>query len=49
MLRTGCQGQAEAKQLMLEYFARFGAVRDYLRESVAQARIDGWRAQLGGA
>ncbi|MBZ6373217.1 MAG: DNA polymerase I, partial [Microbacterium hominis] len=29
--------QSEAKLLMTEYFARFGAVRDYLRSSVAQA------------
>ncbi|HAN23647.1 MAG TPA: DNA polymerase I, partial [Microbacterium ginsengisoli] len=34
--------QSEAKQLMSEYFARFGAVRDYLRSSVEQARIDGF-------
>ncbi len=27
--------QSEAKQLMMEYFDRFGAVRDYLRSSVA--------------
>ncbi|WP_347345943.1 DNA polymerase I [Microbacterium sp.] len=40
--------QAEAKQLMLEYFARFGAVRDYLRASVAQARIDGYTATIFG-
>lgn len=40
--------QAEAKQLMLEYFARFGAVRDYLRSSVAQARIDGYTETIFG-
>ncbi|WP_454151008.1 DNA polymerase I [Microbacterium lacticum] len=40
--------QAEAKQLMTEYFARFGAVRDYLRESVAQARVDGYTETIFG-
>ena len=30
--------QTEAKQLMMEYFARFGAVRDYLRSSVERAK-----------
>lgn len=40
--------QAEAKQLMTEYFARFGAVRDYLRSSVEQARIDGFTATIFG-
>lgn len=30
--------QAEAKQLMADYFARFGSVRDYLRGVVEQAR-----------
>lgn len=40
--------QAEAKQLMVDYFARFGAVRDYLRESVAQARIDGYTETIFG-
>jgi DNA polymerase-1 len=40
--------QAEAKQLMTEYFARFGAVRDYLRSSVAQARIDGFTETIFG-
>ncbi len=40
--------QAEAKQLMTEYFARFGAVRDYLRSSVAQARIDGYTETIFG-
>ncbi len=34
--------QSEAKQLMGEYFARFGAVRDYLRASVEKAREDGY-------
>jgi DNA polymerase-1 len=40
--------QAEAKELMTEYFARFGAVRDYLRASVEQARIDGYTATIFG-
>ncbi len=40
--------QSEAKQLMLEYFARFGAVRDYLRSSVEQARIDGYTETIFG-
>ncbi len=40
--------QAEAKQLMMEYFARFGAVRDYLRASVEKARIDGYTETIFG-
>ena len=40
--------QTEAKQLMMEYFARFGAVRDYLRSSVEQARIDGYTETIFG-
>ncbi|WP_159498781.1 DNA polymerase I [Microbacterium sp. 18062] len=40
--------QSEAKQLMGEYFARFGAVRDYLRSSVEQARIDGFTETIFG-
>lgn len=40
--------QAEAKQLMMEYFNRFGAVRDYLRSSVEQARIDGYTETIFG-
>jgi DNA polymerase I len=40
--------QGEAKQLMTEYFARFGAVRDYLRSSVEQARIDGYTETIFG-
>lgn len=40
--------QAEAKLLMTEYFARFGAVRDYLRSSVQQARIDGYTETIFG-
>ncbi|MBU4464398.1 MAG: DNA polymerase I, partial [Actinobacteria bacterium] len=38
----------EAKLLMTEYFARFGAVRDYLRTSVQQARIDGYTETIFG-
>ncbi|MDT0157160.1 DNA polymerase I [Microbacterium sp. ARD32] len=40
--------QSEAKQLMLEYFARFGAVRDYLRASVLQAKEDGYTETIFG-
>ncbi len=40
--------QSEAKELMREYFARFGAVRDYLRSSVEQARIDGYTETIFG-
>ncbi len=40
--------QSEARELMTEYFARFGAVRDYLRASVEQARIDGYTETIFG-
>lgn len=40
--------QREAKQLMVEYFARFGAVRDYLRASVEKAREDGYTETIFG-
>ncbi|MBP2435568.1 DNA polymerase I [Microbacterium amylolyticum] len=40
--------QKEAKQLMLGYFERFGAVRDYLRASVEQAREDGYTETIFG-
>ncbi len=40
--------QSEAKQLMTEYFLRFGAVRDYLRRSVERARIDGYTETIFG-
>jgi DNA polymerase I len=40
--------QAEARDLMLEYFARFGAVRDYLRTSVEKARGDGYTETIFG-
>jgi DNA polymerase-1 len=39
---------AEAKQLMTDYFARFGAVRDYLRRVVEQAKIDGYTETIFG-
>ncbi|MFD4420056.1 DNA polymerase I [Agromyces sp. NPDC058484] len=40
--------RAEATQLMKEYFERFGAVRDYLRGVVEQARIDGYTETIYG-
>jgi DNA polymerase-1 len=40
--------QSEAKQLMLEYFARFGSVRDYLRASVMKAKEDGYTETIFG-
>ncbi len=41
-------GTGEAKDLMDEYFERFGGVRDYLRELVAQARSTGYTATMLG-
>lgn len=38
----------EAKQLMSDYFARFGKVRDYLRDTVEQARTDGYTTTIFG-
>jgi DNA polymerase-1 len=38
----------EAKQLMTDYFDRFGAVRDYLRNVVEQARADGYTETIFG-
>lgn len=38
----------EAKQLMTDYFERFGAVRDYLRNVVEQAKVDGYTETLFG-
>jgi DNA polymerase-1 len=38
----------EARTLMKEYFERFGAVRDYLRGVVEQARIDGYTSTIEG-
>lgn len=40
--------RAEATQLMKEYFERFGAVRDYLRGVVEEARIDGYTETIFG-
>src|SRR5690606_10515160 len=40
--------QSEAKQLMLEYFARFGAVRDYLRAAVVKAKEVGYTETIFG-
>ncbi|MDR1431833.1 MAG: DNA polymerase I [Propionibacteriaceae bacterium] len=39
---------SEAKGLMDEYFERFGHVRDYLRDIVAQARLTGYTETLLG-
>jgi DNA polymerase-1 len=36
----------EAKEQMAAYFERFGGIRDYLREVVAQARMDGYTSTL---
>ena len=40
--------QSEAKSLMTGYFERFGAVRDYLRGSVMQAKEDGYTTTIFG-
>ncbi|WP_210481395.1 DNA polymerase I [Naasia sp. SYSU D00948] len=39
---------SEARQLMGDYFARFGAVRDYLRNVVEEARADGYTETIFG-
>ncbi|MCC6377123.1 MAG: DNA polymerase I [Microbacteriaceae bacterium] len=39
---------SEAKQLMIDYFARFGAVRDYLRNVVEKAKVDGYTETIFG-
>ena len=39
---------SEAKELMADYFARFGGVRDYLRSVVEQARMDGYTTTIFG-
>jgi DNA polymerase-1 len=39
---------SEARQLMADYFTRFGAVRDYLRGVVEQAREDGYTETIFG-
>src|SRR5581483_6791970 len=38
----------EASELRDEYFARFGGVRDYLREVVDAARVDGYTETILG-
>ncbi|MFB2583890.1 DNA polymerase I [Herbiconiux liukaitaii] len=38
----------EAKQLMTDYFERFGGVRDYLRNVVVQAKADGYTETMFG-
>ena len=38
----------EARGLMEGYFERFGGVRDYLRDVVAEARTTGWTATMFG-
>jgi DNA polymerase-1 len=40
--------QSEAKQMIVEYFARFGAVRDYLRASVMAAKEVGYTETIFG-
>ncbi|CAN5352821.1 DNA polymerase I [soil metagenome] len=39
---------SEAKELMADYFARFGGVRDYLRGVVVQAKEDGFTTTIFG-
>jgi DNA polymerase-1 len=39
---------SEAKTLMTDYFARFGAVREYLQNVVEQAKVDGYTTTLFG-
>lgn len=39
---------SEAADLMTDYFERFGGVRDYLRELVAEARVNGYTATMLG-
>lgn len=39
---------SEAKELMTDYFARFGSVRDYLRNVVEQAKVDGHTTTIYG-
>lgn len=41
-------GVDEARELMSGYFARFGAVREYLNDVVAQARKDGYTSTIEG-
>jgi DNA polymerase-1 len=39
---------SEARELMAGYFERFGGVRDYLRNVVEQARVDGYTETIFG-
>jgi DNA polymerase-1 len=39
---------SEARQLMSDYFERFGSVRDYLRNVVEKARVDGYTETIFG-
>ena len=39
---------AQARQLMGDYFERFGAVRGYLRQVVEQAKLDGYTETIFG-
>ncbi|MFJ3488123.1 DNA polymerase I [Leifsonia aquatica] len=39
---------SEARELMSGYFERFGSVRDYLRNVVEQARVDGYTETIFG-
>jgi DNA polymerase-1 len=39
---------SEAKQLMTEYFRRFGKVRDYLNTVVAEAKVNGYTETIFG-
>ncbi|MFC0580929.1 DNA polymerase I [Micrococcoides hystricis] len=41
-------GVDEARELMSGYFSRFGAVRDYLSNVVAEARKDGYTSTIEG-
>ncbi len=40
--------KAEAKQLMLDYFARFGGVKRYLDDVVQRAKVDGYTETVFG-
>jgi len=40
--------QKEARELMADYFERFGGIRDYLRGVVAQAKEDGYTTTMFG-
>ena len=47
-LSSSCISTDEAKGLMDEYFQRFGGVRDYLRDVVAEARTTGYTETMLG-